>query len=443
MERTGAALRTPVEPYLESFRELDGRAPAWLRELRGQGMTRFTELGFPTPRMEEWKYTNVAPIAAVPFRLEAAPTTAPEARAVAAAAGPGADLVFVNGRFAPALSRAAGLPPGARLTSLAEAIRREPEVVRAHLAEIIDAETSGFAALSLAFVEDGAFLHLSKGTVVRDPIHLVFVSLPSGREGILSSPRTLIVAEENSEATIVETWTGAAGTSFTNAVTEISIGPNARVSHCKVQEEHVSAFHIASIEARLARSSRFESCSISLGAALARNDIRAVMDAEGAEVSLDGLYLVDGTRHVDHHTTIDHRKPHGTSRELYKGILDGRSTGVFNGKVYVRPDAQKSDARQMNQNLLLSANAEIDTKPELQIFADDVKCAHGATIGRLDENALFYLRARRIDRSAARDLLVFAFANEIVARVPIVAVRERLERTLASRLHAGPAEDVA
>ncbi|MGH7820885.1 MAG: Fe-S cluster assembly protein SufD, partial [Candidatus Binatia bacterium] len=410
-------IRQQTERYLSSFRELNGGAPPWLGRLREEGAAAFAALGFPTTRLEDWKYTSVAPIASTPFRRP--PAGDGGGRATAAAAGEarlgvGAELVFVNGRLAPALSSVSGLPPGVVVGGLAEALRIRPDLVEAHLGRVAPPGDESFTALNTAFLEDGALVHVPRGMAVGEPVHLVFLSLPQA-EPVMSSPRILVIAEENAAVDVVESFfAGGEGGYLTNVATEIVVGRNASVSHCKVQRESERAFHVAIVAARQEASSRFSSQSISLGAALARNDVRTALEGEGAECTLDGLYVASGAQHVDHHTTIDHRRPRCSSRELYKGVLDGRSTGVFNGKVYVRADAQKSDARQANKNLLLSDSATVNTKPELQILADDVKCSHGATIGRLDENALFYLRSRGIDAETARRLLIHAFSNELV-----------------------------
>jgi Fe-S cluster assembly protein SufD len=340
-------------------------------------------------------------------------------------------VTFVDGRVERIEDpRIAGL----RILSLTEAFQQEEDLVRAHLGRYAAFENESFTALNTAFLHDGVLLHVGRGRVVDAPIVLRFVSTASS-DPTMSFPRVLVVAEESSSVAIVESYVGDAnGVYFTNAVTEVAVGANASVVHCKIQRESGRAFHVGRIEARQEASSRFGSYAISLGAALARTDIGTVFEGEGGECTFDGLYMADGQQHVDHHTSIDHRRSSCASRELYKGVLGGRSSGVFNGKVTVRPDAQKTDAQQVNKNLLLSEAATINTKPQLEIFADDVKCSHGATIGRLDEKALFYLRSRGIDEAAARELLIGAFANELVGRIRVEAVREPLLSILASKL---------
>ena len=289
-------------------------------------------------------------------------------------------------------------------------------------------------ALNTANFQDGLLIRIAKGAVIEQPIHLLFESSANGKPTV-SHPRTLILAGADSHATIVETYQGSGGAYFTNAVTELVAGDNAVIDHYKLQTESQQAFHVATLQVQVGRGANFRSHSISFGGALVRNDINAVL-SEGCECTLNGLYLVSGEQHIDNHTTIDHAKPHAASHELYKGILDGHSSAVFSGKILVRKDAQKTDAKQTNKNLVLSEEAVINTKPELQIHADDVRCTHGATIGQLDPEAIFYLQSRGIGLAEARNLLIFAFARDIVDRIKVAPLREELERTLLEKLHA-------
>jgi Fe-S cluster assembly protein SufD len=295
-------------------------------------------------------------------------------------------------------------------------------------------------ALNDAFMSDGAWVAAGRNQQVAEPVHLLFVATDGGEH--LICPRVLIVAEAGSRTVVVERYLGlGAGPILTNAVTEIVLLGDAAVDQFVVQQQGAGAFHIGTVTASQQGPSRFSSLSIALGGALTRADIATALAAPGSECQLDGLYMARETQHVDHHTTIDHQAPHCSSRELYKGVLDGRATGVFNGKVFVRTDAQQSNARQMNKNLLLSEHAVINTKPQLEIFADDVKCTHGATIGRLDEAALFYLRSRGIDPATARDVLVYAFANELIAHVPVEAIRTQLDRAVRQRVGRPPTDE--
>jgi len=422
-----------IDTYRTDFRQLDGTLPARLRAARQSAMERFADLGFPSTHLEDWKYTDVAPIAATPFRLaNGAPPQVTRQTIAPLQLGVACELVFVNGRFAPTLSTLATLPAGVVVMNLAAASAAVPDLLDAHLGRYAAYEAQSFTALNTAFLRDGALIHVPKGLQLEMPIHLLF--LATAGAATVAHPRSLIVAEESSAVTVVESSAGIPDESYlTNAVTEVVVGPNAAVTHYKLQREGAAAFHVATVEAQQAQDSRFHSYVVSLGGALVRTAVNVTLAATGAQCTLDGLYLAGGRQHVDHHTCIDHREPHGTSREVYKGILDGRATGVFNGKVFVRPDAQHSDASQSNKNLLLSDEAVINTKPQLEIFADDVKCSHGATIGRLDEDAIFYLRSRGIDADVARTLLIHAFAAELIGRMPAAAVRARLEEALAAR----------
>jgi Fe-S cluster assembly protein SufD len=424
--------------YLDDFARvavaLPGAGVPWLAQLRKTALDNFAERGFPTKHDEEWKYTSVAAFERQAF---AAPIAgAIDARAASVVArfaldGDGGPLlVFHNGRYAPELSAPGALPAGVTLASLADTLNRTPEKLEAYLAD--SGRNTAFGALNTAFMADGAYLHLKRGEVLDAPVHLLFVSTDAGGA---HHARNVIVAEEGAQATVIEHYAGIDGAMyFTNVVTDVFAADNAQIVHYKLQQEAESAFHVAGIHAVQQRDSRFESHSFSLGAALARNDISAAFDATGCEAILNGLYLAGGQQHVDNHTRIDHRNPHGTSREYYRGVLDGQAHAVFNGKVIVRPGAQKTNASQTNHNLLLSRDAEIDTKPELEIYADDVKCNHGATVGQLDETQLFYLRSRGIDAAVARNLLVHAFAHDVIERIRVASLRARLEQILLARL---------
>jgi Fe-S cluster assembly protein SufD len=433
-----------AESYLADFdrqaQAAAGQEPAWLRERRQAAMARFAAVGFPTTRQEDWKYTNVAPIARQPFHLAAAASEAVQPAAIApfgfGQAG-WSQLVFVDGRYAPALSSLAGLPAGARVASLAEALADDAALLEGHLGHHADDAASGFTALNTAFLHDGALVYVPSGQSATAPIHLLFVST-AGDPLAATHPRVLIVLGPLSAATVVESYVAlGAGPYLTNAVSELVLGEGAQLTHYKVMRESTAAYHIGTTQVYQPRDSVLTSFSIALGAQLARNGLNVLLDAEGADCTLKGLYLVDGTRHVDNHTSIDHARPHGTSRELYKGILDGKARGVFNGKVVVRPDAQKTDAQQTNKNLLLSEDATIDTKPELQIFADDVKCAHGAAVGQLDPQAVFYLRSRGLAPATARRLLTYGFASEITNQIQIEPLRAQLDALLLATVEAG------
>lgn len=425
-----------AEMHLRDFHRLDGGAPGTVRALRERGFSRFAANGLPTTWLEDWKYTSLAPLRAHPFAL-AGDGIPPRAAALAEAVrlSPGAEVVFINGRFAAALSDLSRLPPGMRVGSLAGAFAASPELIEPHLGRYapFGAAAESLTALNTAFIHDGAFVYIPVGADVEEPIHCVFVSVADPTAPSVAHPRNLVIACEGSRATVVEHYTGA-GPYWTNAVTEAVVAAGAALTHIRVQREDEAAVHVGTVAAAQGAKSTLASHAVSLGAALARIDIATRMEAPGATCSFDGLYAGRGAQHVDHHTAIDHRGPRCASRETYKGILGGRARGVFNGKVFVRPRAQQSDARQVNKNLLLSDDARVDSKPQLEIFADDVKCSHGATVGQLDEEAIFYLRSRGIGAAAARELLVFAFANEIIERIGVAPLRERLRQDIAARL---------
>jgi Fe-S cluster assembly protein SufD len=422
----------------ESYRERrSSREPGWVAGIRRTGMERFRETGFPTVREDAWKYTNVAPFVKVPFQL-ASDERGSFARPLPLPAGAGVQIVFVNGRYAPELSSVGLLTGGLEVASLADVLTARPESVEPYLAKVVR-DGNAFAQLNSAFVDDGVFVRIPARTPVPDPIHLVFVSEPAFGPTV-SHPRNLVIAEAGSQAAVVETFLGAAGEPyFTNAVTEVVLGDGAVLDFSKLEREGDAAFHVATTAVSLGRNSNFTSHSISLGGALARNDLNVRLDAEGADCTLNGLFLGNGTQLLDNHTLIDHAMPHGTSRELYKGILDGKSRGIFHGKIIVRPDAQKTDAMQTNKNLLLSKESLVNSEPALEIFADDVKCRHGSTIGQLDAAAMFYLRSRGIGEDEARNLLVYAFASDVASRIRVAPLRALVEQHLGLRLPGGGA----
>lgn len=425
----------PIEHYTALFgKRGNPDVPAWLPPLQRAAHSRFTELGFPTRFDEEWRFTDVRPIAEIGFAPAAVVSpVSPELLAEFAFAGI-RQIVFVNGRYAPELSTASDLPAGVKALPLSVALRQEAALLEPHLGRYAGFEREPFVALNTAFLEEGAFVHIARGAVVEEPIHLLYLST-GAEKPFAAHPRTLIVAEENSQATIVESYAGEDGAVyFTNAVTEVVLRENAVVDHYKLQRESDSAFHIATTQIQLSRSSNFSSHNITFGGAITRNDVNAVLADEGIECTLNGMYLANGKRVVDNHTAIDHAMPHCDSHELYKGILDDRARGIFNGKIFVREDAQKTDAKQTNKTLLLSEDAQINTKPQLEIYADDVKCTHGATVGQLDAGQLFYLRSRGLPEQDARALLVYAFASDIVSRIKVGAVREALDGLLLARL---------
>ena len=433
----------PAEACADAFEAVRRTAPASdaMVDLRRRAFERFTALGMPTTRLEAWRFTNVAPIAGTTFAL-AAPAEREAARADAAPhalPGVGAGLTFINGRYVAPASDVSGLPQGVEVLSLADVLASDASetrtAVEGHLASGAGIENEAFTALNTALLHDGAVVRVPANTVVEQPIQLLFVtSPPPGGEPVMTHPRVLLVVGENAQVRVVESYGGGDAPYLTNTVTEVVAGPSAVVDHYKLVRESLAAYHIGSMHVRLGRAANFSSHAVTLGGAIVRNDAVAVLDGEGVECTLNGLYLADGRRLVDNHTTIHHAQPHCSSHELYKGILDGEARAVFNGKIIVAIDAQKTDARQTNKALLLSEDAQINTKPELEIFADDVKCTHGATVGQLDEDALFYLRARGLGLEQARSVLIHAFAGDLLNRIAIEPIRDQLDDLLLAQL---------
>jgi Fe-S cluster assembly protein SufD len=432
------------EWYAESFarleKSLNGASATAVHALRRKAIETFTRVGFPTTAQEEWRFTSVAPIASTRFRpvltYGAAGLTERDVREWALASEGGITLVFINGHFSSGLSSIPPLPRGVSAGSLASALAGTPELASLYLSQDADG-VDAFTALNTAFLADGAFVRVDDGVAYDGCVHILSLASP-GDEPLLVQPRHLIVAGAGSRLLVVETYGGKGrGLYLSNTVTEIRVGDGASVEHDKLQMESLNSYHVGRTAVRLGAGASFVSNAVNLGGALVRNDVSALFTGERAECTLNGLSLATQTQHVDNHTVIDHAKPRCESHELYKSVLDGSARGVFNGKIFVRPDAQKTDAKQTNKTLLLSDDATIDTKPQLEIFADDVKCTHGATVGQLDEDQVFYLRARGIGEADARDLLTFAFATDVINRVHVGSLREKLESLLHTRLRQG------
>ena len=431
--------------YLDAFQgvenRLAGQARPWLRELRHAALSRFAADGFPGPANEAWKYTSVRPIEQAGFgpAVSAGRPLAPPDLTPFWFKGLGAyRLIFVDGFFCAPLAPGDPLPEGVTAVSLAGALNHGDERLRTAIHRgLRDDDAQGFAALNTAFLSDGLYLHLGHNVVLDQPIHIVFVTTEQGAERTLQ-PRNVIVAEPGSQATIIEHYVSLGELRyFTNTVSEVRVAENAHLEHYRVQQESPRAFHVSGLHVDVERNARYTSHQIDLGGALVRNDLRSRLNGEGAECHINGLYLVDGRRHIDNHTQIDHLVPRASSDEYYKGVIDDRGRAVFHGRIVVHPDAQHTDARQTNNNLLLSPHAEVDTKPQLEIYADDVRCAHGATVGQLDEEALFYLRSRAVDERTARELLTYAFANDVLERVRLDPLRRTLEARLGAQLLHG------
>ena len=426
-----------LKQYLWQYSLQDGIKAAWLLERKNAAIETVKEQGFPTRKLEEWKYTDVRPLTERDFSFtDEAPYSIDNA-AVTAARIADLDcheLVFVNGRYAPEFSHHGDLAGGVAIKPLRQALAEDEALLKQHLTRHADASKNGFAALNTAFIQDGAVIAVPDGVELDKPVNVIYlVNTPSKVFGW--NPRNLIVLGRQARATVIETYYGTDGTEyFTNAITEASVGEAACLEHYKLQQESPDAFHIGNLQANIKRDGRFVSHAISLGGRLVRTDIDVKLPEPGAEAVLNGLYVAGAGQHVDHHTRLDHIAPRTTSRETYRGVLTGKARGVFNGKIVVHEGAQKTDAQLSNANLLLSNDAEVDTKPELEIYADDVKCAHGATVGRLDENMLYYLRTRAIPAEVAKSLLTFAFAEDVITRIGLAPLRERLGKAVVGRL---------
>jgi Fe-S cluster assembly protein SufD len=436
-----------LSAYLSDF-AAQASGPVWLDALRKQAMSRFESLGFPTTKNEDWHFTSVAPIAEQTFRPAMVSSRGVSSEGSTAGVVARADLerfafgepqwhtfVFVNGEFSEDLSSYAGLGREVSVTPLATALRNGTGRPERHLGKIANFGAQAFTALNTAFIRDGAFVEIHANAILDQPVHLLFVSEGQGES--VAHPRNLIVAAPNSRATVIDSYVSVRDSCyFTNAVTEIFLGEGAHLDHYKIQRESEKSFHVGTVQARQARDSQLHSFSFAVGGSLARTNIYTSLDGAGATCTLNGLYLADGTQHIDNQTSIEHIAPNCPSHEVYKGVLDGRSHGVFNGKVYVHPEAQKTDGKQSNNNLLLSPTARVDTKPQLEIFADDVKCTHGATVGRLDEIAMFYLNSRGIGPEMARMLLTYAFAADVLEMIELEPLKKGLEEMVLARFAA-------
>ena len=404
--------------------------PPWLKEIREAGMARFSDTPWPTYRDEAWRFTDVRPIIKTPFRtiFGAAPVALSREDLTPHLLDPGMhQLIFVNGFFSPELSRVNTLPKGLHIASLAQAVHHHDVTVTKYLDKIVN-HTSAFIAMNSAFIQDGVFIYLPDNTALDAPVHCLYLGTDSANAAV--HPRNLVVVGKSSAATIIETYAALddSEASFTNGVSEIFLDDNARLERLVVVQEGAKDFHLSTTEVRLGRDAHFDSFIVSLTGQLTRNEVTVILDGEGAECALNGLYLNDGDRLIDNYLYVEHRKPRCRSRMGYRGILDGASNAVFTGKVLVPREGQKTDSNQLNNNLLLSDKATIDTKPQLEIFADDVKCTHGATIGGFPDELLFYFQSRGMTRATAHGILTYGFADEIVNQIGVQTLRDRLDR---------------
>jgi Fe-S cluster assembly protein SufD len=415
-------------------------SPSWLEAIREEGRTMFERMGLPTRRHEEWKYTDVSALGQQKFSVSM-PMHSPGSalkeknlslRLLSESVSP-LRMVFVDGFYSPVLSRPGRFPEGVEVGSLAEALKDDHRLVQEHLAAYSRPADNSFIALNNAYIEDGAWVYIPSGVQLSVPVHLVYYS--TGRSGPASShPRNLIVTGKGSVVTVIEEYIGDAGAVyFTNPVTEIVVDDEAEVEHYKIQRESIDAFHIAAVEVQQGERSRFVSHNISFGGRLTRNNIHSYINAPGSFCTFNGLFMIRGDQHVDNHTLIRHRAPDCLSSEVYHGILDDRARGVFNGKIYVERGAQGTDSKQTNRSLMLSGDAVIDAKPQLEIYADDVKCTHGATVGQIDKDSLYYMRSRGISVDEARRMLTRGFARQITDRMTLDTLREGLEQELTNQ----------
>jgi Fe-S cluster assembly protein SufD len=433
-----------TQAYLQEFGARSGTAtvdgPEWLDALRRAAIERFALTGFPTSRDEEWRFTPIAPITKAAWRRSngsAHDVTREDLAPFVFGHPEWTSLVFVDGAYSEALSSTMAVGRGVRVGSLSDAFKSDSPILERYLARQAPIESSPFTALSTAFMRDGSFLHVPRNVELARPVHMVFVST-SKAAGAVTHPRNLLVIEAGARASVIESYvTLAEGASYwTNAVTEVVAGADSWIEHTRIQRESERAYHVGLTHVEQERDSHYRSFSLAMGGALARHNLTARLNGENVETLMYGLYLTRGQQVVDNHTAIHHDQPNCRSWEVYKGVLDGHSRAVFNGKVFVKPEAQKTDAKQTNRNLLLSDDAKVDTKPQLEIFADDVKCTHGATVGRLDDIALFYARSRGVPSAIAQLLLTYAFAAEVTSEVVLQPVREELERLVRERLVA-------
>ena len=432
------------DPYLARFedtfeREGASRGPAWLYPIRKAGISRFAEIGLPTPQHEDWRFTNVAPIGRLPFKPLLAPAEANiELDQFHFTSLPSSRLVFVNGHYSARLSSIIPQEAGIHIGSLAAALSNDGALLQKYLGRFAKGDENGFAALNTAFFTDGAFIFVPAGKAVREAVHLLFVST-AAEAGAAIHPRNLIIAERDSKLNVIESYVSTVQSAYvTNAIDELVVGDNAVVEHCKFQEESRTAYHVAAQHLHIGRGANVIAHSFAFGAKLSRNNIRTTLAGEGLDCILNGLYIMRDEQLADHHMIVEHAQPHCNSHEYYNGILDDRSRGVFHGRILVQQAAQKTDAKQTNKNLLLSDDATANTKPQLEIYADDVKCTHGATVGQLNDESIFYLRARGIGADTARRILIHAFAGEIIDRVRCEPLREELDRLVWDRLEDNP-----
>lgn len=426
-----------TEEYQTFQKNGASKSPSWVNEMRSTALESFTERGFPTTKEEDWKYTNVSPIAKLPFHY-ASSAQHVSAELVKSLLVDGTDqylIVFVNGYLSAEHSALNGLPNGVTVKNLIAAYATHQDVVKEHLSKYVPFKENSFTALNTAFINDGAFVHVAAGITVEKPIHLMFISTEAGTTQVAAHIRNLIVAEEGAAVNIAHSFASAqTNANLTNVVTEVVAKKNSVVEIVKVQKESTASFHVETLHVHQFQQSNVHIFSLAIGGAIARNDMSVIIDGENTECNLNGLYITTGEQLIDHHTFMHHIHPNCPSHELFKGILMDKSRAVFNGKVYVEPEAQKTDSKQTNRNLLLSDDAIVDTKPELEIFADDVKCTHGAAVGGMNETHAFYLKTRGISEGSARGILTVGFAAEATQKIVDPALRHTVDLIVVDHL---------
>ena len=438
-------MKEATTPYVEAFERWSANGvsgdPSWLKERRAQAIARFADQGFPTTRQEEWRFTDVKPIA----RTEFAPAerqTVSQLDHLFLGGGDHYRAVFINGHFAKELSSLAEIPDGVKIGNLKEAFKTDAALIEEHLGCHAVTERSALAALNTAFLGDGAFVYIPEKTVLERPVQLLFLAVPSPGQSTVQYPRTLVIAGQEARGSVIENYTSEGrGIHWTNAVTEVVVGENAKLDTFRIQRESDQGYHTAVTHSHQARDSVYSFVTFTFGAQLSRHDIYATIDGEGAECTLDGLSLLRDQQHADYHTTLEHAKPCCNSWEYFNGVFDDGAHGVFNGRIIVRPGAQITDSKQTNNNLLLSERARADSQPQLEIYADDVKCTHGATLGPIDDNHMFYLQSRGLNRADALAMLTYGFGSEILKAVSVASLRADLDRLVHEWLSEATAAD--
>ncbi|MPR32764.1 Fe-S cluster assembly protein SufD [Salmonirosea aquatica] len=424
-----------ISDFRRREQAMNGEAGTPFHQIRQQALERFETLGFPTPRNEEWKYSNVRNLVSHNYNFSAKHQVSSETIGnISIPNLTGNVLYFVNGQYEAGLSSIVSPAEQISILSLREALEKQPELIQMYFNQLTDNQNEAFTALNTAFAGNGVFIHIPKGKVVEEPVVLYFIN-DARIEDIGAQPRNLFIINENAQVTLTETFlTLGEAQTFTNAVTEIYVAEHAHVQYYKVQNASDNAYHVGTTQVRMADNSHFYAATVSLNGGFIRNNLNIAIDGEHCDAHMYGLYFPDGRQHIDNHTVADHRKPNSESNELYKGVLRGKSTGVFNGKIFVQEDAQKTNAFQSCKNVVLSPEATMNTKPQLEIFADDVKCSHGTTTGQLDDEALFYLRSRGISKDEAMNLLMFAFCEDVITQIKIEPIREYLEGIITQKL---------